>query len=109
MRRCRAGEGQQLRKKCVLTPYGPIGEILAEANCLSVSKTSVLSFRRGTHEPMVCSHNKTTIMKIYLKKLLLGQVIQIFTLVCWALSPTALAVTPALDGGHPKQNTAEDD
>src|SRR5213596_346033 len=26
---------------------------------------------------------------------------------CFALSPAALAVTPARDGGHPNQNTAE--
>ena len=28
---------------------------------------------------------------------------------CFALSPAALAVTPAREGGYPNQNTAEDD
>ena len=31
------------------------------------------------------------------------------TLGCFGLSPTAGAVTPALEGGYPNQNTAEDD
>ncbi|PYK45329.1 MAG: hypothetical protein DME53_05540 [Verrucomicrobia bacterium] len=46
-------------------------------------------------------------MKIYLKKFVLGQVTLIFTLACFALSPTARAVTPAPDGGYPNDNTAE--
>src|SRR5437899_8427928 len=50
---------------------------------------------------------KTTSMKIYLKKFVLGQVTLIFTLACFALSPTARAVTPAPDGGYPNDNTAE--
>jgi len=32
-----------------------------------------------------------------------------FVLACFALSPTARAVTPAPDGGYPNANTAEDD
>src|SRR5436309_371959 len=55
---------------------------------------------------MVRSHSKNTIMKIYLKKLLLGQVILIFALACFGLSPIARAVTPTGDGGYPNQNTA---
>jgi len=46
-------------------------------------------------------------MKMYLKKFVLGQVTLIFTLACFALSPTARAVTPAPDGGYPNDNTAE--
>ena len=64
---------------------------------------------RATRERTVRSHSKKPIMKIYLKKLLLGQVILIFTLVCFALSPRTWAVDPALNGGYPKQNTVEED
>ena len=48
-------------------------------------------------------------MKIYLKKSAWGELTLIFTLACFAFSPTALAVTPAGDGGYPKQNSAEGD
>jgi hypothetical protein len=33
----------------------------------------------------------------------------VFAIVCFALSPTAQAVTPAPDGGYPNENTAEGD
>src|SRR6266853_294516 len=48
-------------------------------------------------------------MKIYLKKSARGQLTLIFTLACFAHLPTALAVTPAGDGGYRNQNTAEDE
>ena len=47
-------------------------------------------------------------MKIYLKKSVWRQLTLIFALACFAFSPTALAVTPAEDGGYRNQNTAED-
>src|SRR5207245_7159065 len=40
-------------------------------------------------------------------KFLSGQVTLIFALACFALAPTARAVTPAPDGGYPGGNTAE--
>lgn len=46
-------------------------------------------------------------MKIYLKKLVSGQVILTFALACFALSPTAQVVSPPPDGGYPGFNTAE--
>ena len=58
---------------------------------------------------MVRSHSKKTIMKIYLKKFVWGQLTLIFALGCFAFSPTVLAVTPTGDGGYPHQNTAEDE
>jgi uncharacterized coiled-coil protein SlyX len=59
---------------------------------------------------MVRSHKlKVFPMKIYLKKFVSGQVTLIFVLACFALSPTARAVTPAPDGGYPNGNTAEGD
>ena len=33
----------------------------------------------------------------------------VFAIACFALSPTAQAVTPAPDGGYPNENTAEGD
>jgi hypothetical protein len=52
----------------------------------------------GTMNPLTQS-KYTTILPVLIA-LALG---------CFALSPTALAVTPAPDGGYPNQNTAQDD
>jgi len=38
-----------------------------------------------------------------------GLLLMALTSVCFALSPTARAVTPAPDGGYPNNNTAEGD
>ena len=48
-------------------------------------------------------------MKIYLEKAAWGELTLILTLACFAFLPTALAVTPAGDGGYPNQNAAEDE
>ena len=46
-------------------------------------------------------------MKIHLKKSLRAQLIVVFALACFSLSPTVRAVDPPPDGGYPGGNTAE--
>jgi len=73
-----------------------------------VPKRSAWAFRSTTpwaNGPL--GQLKVLPMKIYLKKSAWGQLTLIFTLACFAFSPTALAVTPA-DGDYRNQNTAKD-
>ena len=48
-------------------------------------------------------------MKVYLKKFVWGELTLILTLACFGFLPTALAVTPAREGGYRNQNTAQDE
>jgi len=95
-------------KKIVLTPSGGGG--------LQDRPRAKLVNPRAPLDPLPAGHPrangslaqlKVFPMKIYLKKFLLGQVILIFALACFALFSTARAVTPAPDGGYPGGNTAE--